>query len=269
MVGGVCGGLGRYFDVNPAFYRVGFVILALLGGAGILIYFAALLVMPNDGESETTATEILRNHSNNPWALVAFGVLAVAALSILSHATIWPSGDAAWFLLIVAGLVVLVARRRERGERPRVLRAVLIVLGSLVALALVTSAIVASIFSVHLRNGVGDKSYHPASYAGLDHTYSLGIGSMRLDLADVEFPKGETRVDAHAGIGDIEIVVPANVSVHVAANAEVGQVHVFDRTDDGRDSAVTARDDIGAGDRVLVLDAHVGAGKIDVSRAGA
>ena len=34
MVAGVCGGLGRYFDVNPTFYRVGFVVLALLGGAG-------------------------------------------------------------------------------------------------------------------------------------------------------------------------------------------------------------------------------------------
>ena len=269
MVAGVCGGLGRYFDVNPAFYRVGFVILALLGGAGILIYFAALLVMPNDGENETTATEILRSHSNNPWALVAFGVLAVAALSILSHATIWPNGDAAWFLLILAGLVVLVARRRDSGARPRVLRAILIVLGALVAFVLVTSAIVASIFSVHLGNGIGDKAYHPASYAGLDTTYSLGIGSLRLDLADVRFPKGETHVDARAGIGNLQIVVPRNVSVHVAANAEVGQVHVFDRTDDGRNSVITTTDTTGTGDHVLVLDAHVGAGKIDVTRAGA
>ena len=49
MVAGVCGGLGRYFDVNPTFYRVGFVVLALLGGAGILIYVAAVLVMPDEG----------------------------------------------------------------------------------------------------------------------------------------------------------------------------------------------------------------------------
>src|SRR2546426_7134093 len=43
MLAGVCGGLARYFDLNPAFYRVGFVVLTLLGGAGVLIYIAAAL----------------------------------------------------------------------------------------------------------------------------------------------------------------------------------------------------------------------------------
>jgi len=46
MVAGVCGGLARYFDIHPAFYRVGFVVLTLLGGAGLLIYLAAALVIP-------------------------------------------------------------------------------------------------------------------------------------------------------------------------------------------------------------------------------
>jgi len=34
MLTGVCGGLGRYFDLNPTVFRVGFVVLTLLGGAG-------------------------------------------------------------------------------------------------------------------------------------------------------------------------------------------------------------------------------------------
>ena len=36
MLAGVCGGLARYFGIHPAFYRVGFVVLTLIGGAGIL-----------------------------------------------------------------------------------------------------------------------------------------------------------------------------------------------------------------------------------------
>ena len=76
MLGGVCGGLGRYFDVNPVFYRVGFVVLTLLGGAGIIVYGAALLVIPKDGEDESIASDALRNHgqwrdlpvsSSTPW----------------------------------------------------------------------------------------------------------------------------------------------------------------------------------------------------------
>ena len=34
MLTGVCGGLGRYFDLNPTVFRVGFVVLTLLGGRG-------------------------------------------------------------------------------------------------------------------------------------------------------------------------------------------------------------------------------------------
>ena len=43
---GVCGGLARYFDIHAAVYRVAFVVLTLLGGAGIIIYLTAALVMP-------------------------------------------------------------------------------------------------------------------------------------------------------------------------------------------------------------------------------
>ena len=42
-VAGVSGGLARYFEIHPAVFRVGFVVLTLLGGAGILIYAAAAL----------------------------------------------------------------------------------------------------------------------------------------------------------------------------------------------------------------------------------
>jgi phage shock protein PspC (stress-responsive transcriptional regulator) len=50
IIGGVCGGLGRYFDIDPMLVRIGFVALALLGGTGLIVYAAALLLVPNDGE---------------------------------------------------------------------------------------------------------------------------------------------------------------------------------------------------------------------------
>ena len=46
------GGLGRYFDINPAVFRLGFVVLTLLGGSGILVYIAAVLVMPKEGDEQ-------------------------------------------------------------------------------------------------------------------------------------------------------------------------------------------------------------------------
>ena len=49
QVGGVCGGLARYFDIDPVVTRVGFIVTTLFtGGAGALAYLAMLVVMPSD-----------------------------------------------------------------------------------------------------------------------------------------------------------------------------------------------------------------------------
>jgi phage shock protein PspC (stress-responsive transcriptional regulator) len=48
VIAGVCGGLGRYFGFDPVFFRIGAVALAFVGGAGPLLYLAALLLMPSD-----------------------------------------------------------------------------------------------------------------------------------------------------------------------------------------------------------------------------
>ena len=78
---GVCGGLARYFDIHPAVYRVGFVVLALLGGAGILIYLAAALVIPDEGQEDSFATAALRNRRDRPWPLIGLGLVAVALVT--------------------------------------------------------------------------------------------------------------------------------------------------------------------------------------------
>ncbi len=48
VIGGVCGGLGRYFNVDPILFRIGMVVLAFLGGAGLLLYLAGLLLVPSE-----------------------------------------------------------------------------------------------------------------------------------------------------------------------------------------------------------------------------
>jgi phage shock protein C len=50
---GVCGGLADYFNLDPTLIRVLFVVLAVLGGSGILIYLAMWIIVPN--QPETTA----------------------------------------------------------------------------------------------------------------------------------------------------------------------------------------------------------------------
>ena len=52
MIAGVAAGLGEYLDIDPVLIRVFFVLLTLLGGHGILIYFLLWLIMPQESVSE-------------------------------------------------------------------------------------------------------------------------------------------------------------------------------------------------------------------------
>jgi phage shock protein C len=45
-VAGVCGGLAQYFGTDPTVIRVLFVVLAVLGGSGLVIYLAMWILVP-------------------------------------------------------------------------------------------------------------------------------------------------------------------------------------------------------------------------------
>lgn len=57
MIGGVCGGLGRYLKIDPVLVRLAFVLLTLSGGAGPLVYLLLLILMPLD--SDVVESEIV------------------------------------------------------------------------------------------------------------------------------------------------------------------------------------------------------------------
>jgi phage shock protein PspC (stress-responsive transcriptional regulator) len=117
IIAGVAGGLGRYFDLPPIFFRVAFVVLALVGGAGILLYVAAALVMPDEGRRDSIAVEALREHRNRPWLLIGVGLVALATLSLIAQARFWPNGGFAWTLLILGAIAIGLSQRR-RGDAP-------------------------------------------------------------------------------------------------------------------------------------------------------
>lgn len=48
MLCGVCGGIGEYFDIDPTIVRLGFAVLVVCFGTGILAYIIAAIVVPNE-----------------------------------------------------------------------------------------------------------------------------------------------------------------------------------------------------------------------------
>jgi phage shock protein PspC (stress-responsive transcriptional regulator) len=59
VVAGVCGGLGRYCDVDPVIFRIVIGVLSVTGGVGLIFYGFAWLLLPLEGEEENEARRLL------------------------------------------------------------------------------------------------------------------------------------------------------------------------------------------------------------------
>jgi phage shock protein PspC (stress-responsive transcriptional regulator) len=83
IIGGVCGGIAEYFEVDPTLIRIIFLILSFGMGSGFLIYIVLLLIVPlepvvgsearlssvdNLTEQAKTAVEKLASTAENAWA---------------------------------------------------------------------------------------------------------------------------------------------------------------------------------------------------------
>lgn len=77
MVAGVCAGLGRHLGIDPLVLRVAFGVLAFFGGAGILLYGALWLLLPEEGHERAP---IHLDERSRGYALLGVAVLAALAL---------------------------------------------------------------------------------------------------------------------------------------------------------------------------------------------
>ena len=77
---GVCGGVARHWNVDPVLVRVGWVLLALSGGVGIVLYVAAWLLVPADGATSSTMDDLTKGQTRS-WPREAWvAIVAIACL---------------------------------------------------------------------------------------------------------------------------------------------------------------------------------------------
>jgi phage shock protein PspC (stress-responsive transcriptional regulator) len=56
VVAGVCAGLSAYFGIDPTLVRLAFALFTIFGGAGVLLYLVAWIVIPeDDGDGSSIA----------------------------------------------------------------------------------------------------------------------------------------------------------------------------------------------------------------------
>jgi phage shock protein PspC (stress-responsive transcriptional regulator) len=105
VIGGVCGGLGRYFNVDPLLFRIGAVALVFVGGAGLLLYLAALLLVPNEGEAAPIAPGA--QGGNRGWVIAGVVIALLFAFPFLLAGGFLFAGIGIPFAVLVgAGVLV-------------------------------------------------------------------------------------------------------------------------------------------------------------------
>ena len=92
VIGGVAGGIAQSFGWDPAFVRLGFVLLTLAHGGGLLLYIVLMLVLPKasqpsvlqqtvaDGRHSAYQAPSARRNQTLGYVLLGIGAIMLASM---------------------------------------------------------------------------------------------------------------------------------------------------------------------------------------------
>jgi phage shock protein PspC (stress-responsive transcriptional regulator) len=271
ILGGVNGGLAEYTGIDALLWRVGFVALTLAGGAGVIVYLLLWVLMPAGPPAHPGHAVELQERapagprSPVPGVTIAGLLIVVGLLALVTNVSDWdiPARGFLGSALLVVGLGLVAAAfiggRTARGG--------LIALGVVLSLALIASS---NANWHHAGNGVGDRTYQPATAAEVRDVYRGGMGDMTVDLTRLDrgFPGGPVTTRIEHGIGDLEIIVPRSADVRLNIEHGLGDVQVFDRgsVTEGFFPGEGSRSWTDDGEPEFVLTINSGVGDVEVNR---
>ena len=121
VLAGVCGGIGEYFAVDSVIIRLLWVVFVLMGGAGLVAYIIAAIIIPEKPIGNMTGDEYTRyeendyeqtNRGRNSGVIIGIILIIFGASVLIKEFVPWIPKD--FFLaaiLIGLGIFFLVRRR--------------------------------------------------------------------------------------------------------------------------------------------------------------
>jgi phage shock protein C len=107
VVAGVCGGLGEYFAVDPVWFRIGFVFLALAGGSGVLIYLLMWLIIQPQPDGYVASGEAAVAPAKGS-IILGVVLMLIGTITLVNTVAPW-MGQYIWpIIFVMVGLALLI-----------------------------------------------------------------------------------------------------------------------------------------------------------------
>ncbi|MGH9081290.1 MAG: PspC domain-containing protein [Acidimicrobiales bacterium] len=116
VVAGVCGGLAASTGIDVTLIRIGFVLLSLGSGVGILVYALAWLLLPLEGETTSIFSRAISDRGGIRLVIAIIPVLVVVQV-VVASVHIGYLGSVSVPLFLAAGAAILIRRNASEGER--------------------------------------------------------------------------------------------------------------------------------------------------------
>ena len=133
MIGGVCGGLGAYVNIDPIFVRLLFVLLLFGTEFGFILYLLLWILVPEEGKDygfkDDSFSDRVKSMGNDvqkavtqphpqSGLILGAGLIIIGGILFLDRLNFswlrWMDFDILWPLILIAGGIVLLIRiRRE------------------------------------------------------------------------------------------------------------------------------------------------------------
>ncbi|UDY24362.1 PspC domain-containing protein [Nocardioides sp. Kera G14] len=106
---GVAGGIARHLDIDPIIVRIVLIVTVFFGGAGVLVYAAGWLFMPDERDGRAVITLDARNRAIALW--IALALAASALISDVAGGFHFP-----WWIIPVLVIVALATKSWQYGR---------------------------------------------------------------------------------------------------------------------------------------------------------
>lgn len=119
VVAGVCGGLGRYCNVDPVIFRIVLGVLSVTGGLGLIFYGFAWLLIPLEGEEENEARRLLSGRVEGSSLIAVLCALIGCGLFLSMLGNSGTLAFSAMLSVAVIGFTVWTQHRRTADPQER------------------------------------------------------------------------------------------------------------------------------------------------------